>query len=76
MIFLRQKNNLRRTRMVSSFNNVEEIAKSVGISQSYYYKIEQGVRIPGVDLAKKIADQFDSNVDDLFFKQYVDISSR
>lgn len=52
--------------------SVEDIADSLGISESFYYKIESGIRNPTIDLAKKIAKIFNLNVDDLFFNPEMD----
>ncbi|ASK61390.1 transcriptional regulator [Virgibacillus phasianinus] len=60
------RNSLRNIRLNKGYKNVEEISKNVGISTSYYYKIEQGKRNPGIDLAKNIADVLDHTVDELF----------
>jgi transcriptional regulator with XRE-family HTH domain len=39
-----------------------DVAKALGISQSYYAHIERGSRDPGFRLAIKIADFFSFNV--------------
>ncbi len=44
-----------------------EVAKAVKIVPDYYSMIERGVRTPGFNLAKKLADYFGHIVDDLFF---------
>ncbi|MHB8182286.1 MAG: helix-turn-helix transcriptional regulator [Candidatus Desulforudaceae bacterium] len=55
---------------------VQDIAGKLGISESFYYKIEQGVRNPTIDLAKKIANLLGGTVDELFFTLKLDESSR
>lgn len=60
------RKNLRVTRIEKGYKDVELFAEKLDISASYYYKIEQGIRRPNVDLAKKIADILSSTVDDLF----------
>ncbi|MEK4303572.1 helix-turn-helix transcriptional regulator [Oceanobacillus sp. FSL K6-0251] len=69
------RKNLRVTRIEKGYKDVELFAEKLDISASYYYKIEQGIRRPNVDLAKKIADILSSTVDDLFFNQDLDVSS-
>lgn len=44
-----------------------EMAEKLGISLSFYIKIEHGKRNPGLELAQKIAESLDSTVDELFF---------
>lgn len=69
------RNNLRKVRLRSGYSDVNKLASKIGISASYYYKIEQGIRTPGIDLAKKIADILNETVDDLFFNPDLDTSS-
>ncbi|MBZ4687318.1 MAG: transcriptional regulator [Clostridiales bacterium] len=45
----------------------EEIAKTLGISRSYYGHIETGERKPGLILARKIANYFDTTIENIFF---------
>ncbi|PKR79211.1 transcriptional regulator [Halalkalibacillus sediminis] len=68
--------NLRNIRMKQGYKEVDKLAANIGISASYYYKIEQGKRTPSIDLAKKIADALDHTVDELFFDQNLDVSSK
>ncbi len=70
------RKNLRVTRIEKGHKDVELFADKLDISASYYYKIEQGIRRPNVDLAKKIADILSSTVDDLFFNQELDDTSK
>jgi len=70
------RTNLRNIRLNQDYKDVEEIANSVGISASYYYKIEQGKRNPGIELAKSIADVLNHTVDELFFNQNLDEMSK
>ncbi|QKS73269.1 helix-turn-helix transcriptional regulator [Paenalkalicoccus suaedae] len=67
---------LRRKRIESGHKNVRNFVKGIGISESYYYKIEQGIRTPDIELGKKIADKLDSTVDDIFFDDDLDETSR
>jgi len=56
--------------------SVDEIAGKFNISSSYYYKIEAGTRNPTMHLAKKIADFFNKEIEELFFSQEMDESSK
>ncbi len=57
---------LRKARKIRKLS-VSKLAKNLGISESYYYKIESGLRDPNVDLAKSIATILGGSVDSLFF---------
>jgi len=46
--------------------SVEEISTAVGISTSFYYKIESGRRNPTISLAAKIAKLLDRKVEQIF----------
>ncbi|MEK4150031.1 helix-turn-helix transcriptional regulator [Robertmurraya sp. FSL W8-0741] len=70
------RQNLRQQRIAKGFKDVEELANLLGISASYYYKIEQGKRTPGIILAKNIADVLGKTVDEIFFNQNLDEMSR
>lgn len=70
------RKKLKLTRIEKGYKDVEVFADKLDISASYYYKIEQGIRRPNVDLAKKMADVLSSTVDDLFFNQELDTSSK
>jgi len=54
---------------------VADMATKFGISKSFYYKIEAGVRNPTITLANEIALLFGKTVDDLFFNNQLDESS-
>lgn len=64
--------HLRETRNLS----VSEVAQEIGISESHYYKIESGLRNPKFTLAGKLARFFETNVDELFFEEDLDESSK
>lgn len=49
--------------------SVADIAELLGISGSFYYKIEAGTRNPTLELASRIADIFNMTVDELFCGQ-------
>ncbi|QZY56676.1 helix-turn-helix transcriptional regulator [Crassaminicella profunda] len=53
-----------------------KIAEMLGISKSFYYKIESGARNPSILLAKKIADIFNMKVDEIFFDENMDKTSK
>jgi putative transcriptional regulator len=48
--------------------NQDEMAKIVGVSKSYYAKIELGQRNPSYNFIQKFKSKFDTNVDSIFFK--------
>lgn len=45
-----------------------EAAKALNITESYYGMIENGARQPALDLAQRIAQYFDSSIDELFYQ--------
>ncbi|MFX3673320.1 MAG: helix-turn-helix transcriptional regulator [Paenisporosarcina sp.] len=45
-----------------------EVSKDLGITRQMLSAIESGIRTPSLDLAKKIADYFESTIDEIFFK--------
>lgn len=56
--------------------SVQEVATNLEISASHYYKIEAGIRSPNFKLAGRFAKFFDSNVDELFFEDDLDETSK
>lgn len=64
--------NTRRSKNIS----VGEMASQLKISKSYYYKIEQGVRNPTLELARKIAGILGEPVDKIFFGNELDRTSK
>ncbi len=46
----------------------DEASKLLNISLSFYRKIEQGTRNPGLELAQEIAKLFNTTVDEIFFE--------
>lgn len=54
---------LRRQRHLKA----KDVADNLGISLSFYYKIEEGIRNPTMALAKRMADFFETTIDELFF---------
>jgi putative transcriptional regulator len=45
----------------------QQIAEILGITRSYYGMIETGNRNPTLGLAKKIAELFQTDIDQIFF---------
>lgn len=46
----------------------KQIAKEIGVSASYYCKVEQGVRNPSYMFMSKLKKRFpDVNIDEMFF---------
>lgn len=56
--------------------SVDVIAKTLGISESFYYKIEQGIRNPTIQLARIIAILLEHGVEELFFADQLDVSPK
>lgn len=69
------RKNLKKFREERNLS-VEEVANSLGISVSHYYKIESGLRNPTFKLAGDFAKFFITNVDVLFFEEELDESSK
>lgn len=69
------RKKLKETRIKKNIE-VKEIARKLKISESYYYKIEQGKRNPTITLAKDIADLLGSTVDEIFFDDNLDETSK
>lgn len=55
---------------------VGEVAGILGISPSFCYKIEAGIRNPTIDLAKQMANLYGRTVDELFFSRKLDETSK
>lgn len=45
----------------------QDVASFLGITTSYYGMIEQGSRIPHLDIAYKLAKFFNASVEEIFF---------
>ncbi len=58
------KNNLKKLR---GDKKQKEIAEPIGITISYYGMIENGLRTPSLELAKKLSDHFKVPIDKIFF---------
>ncbi|BAH07975.1 helix-turn-helix transcriptional regulator [Clostridium kluyveri] len=46
----------------------KDMALALGISSSFYIKIESGERNPSFNFIKKVKKKFNVNVDEIFFK--------
>ena len=68
------RTRLRQVREAKGLS-VSEAAEIFRISPSFYYKIENGARNPGIELAKKIADFYEKGIDELFFNIKMDETS-
>ena len=55
--------------------SVKETAEIFDISESFYYKIEAGIRNPNFMLTKKIADYFKKDISVIFFDEEMDKTS-
>lgn len=60
-----KRNKLIELRLYYNFTQ-EEIAENLGISRSHYALIETGYRNPSLDLSLKIAELFNTTVDEIF----------
>ncbi len=61
---------------IQSDLTVSEMAEKLGVSESFYYKIESGVRNPTISLAKQICDILGGNVERIFFAHNMDDVSK
>jgi len=60
-------NHLRRLRFDHGEMSQEALARSLGITRQTVIAIEGGRYAPSLELAMRIARQFDRGVDDVFF---------
>jgi len=44
----------------------DEMAKILGVSSSFYSKIEMGARNPSFNFIKRFKEKFDCNIDEIF----------
>ncbi|PAB61341.1 hypothetical protein CCE28_02610 [Anaeromicrobium sediminis] len=47
----------------------QQAANELDITKNYYSMLETGTRTPGLKLAKKIADLYNTTIDELFFRE-------
>lgn len=59
-------NSLKQLRRDRNIKQVD-LAKTLDITNDYLSSIERGARTPSFKLAKKIADYFDTTMDEIFF---------
>lgn len=45
----------------------DDVARAIGITRAYYGMIESGRREPSLEIARRIAEYFDTTVEALFF---------
>jgi Predicted transcriptional regulators len=62
-------NNLKKIRKEAKIT-IKKISQKLGITESYYWKIENGKRKLYYELAIKIAHIFNKKPDELFYKDY------
>ncbi|WP_313563581.1 helix-turn-helix transcriptional regulator [Ruminiclostridium cellobioparum] len=62
----KKNNNLKELRSGKDLTQ-KQVAEPIGITASYLGMIENGVRIPNLEIAKAIADFFGKNIEDIFF---------
>lgn len=55
---------------------VEQLSGIFNISSSHLYKIEAGIRNPNMKLAKKMADYFETEIEEIFFDNEMDETSK
>lgn len=60
-------NNIRRLRFEKSEMTQEELASKMGITRQSVYAIEKGKFIPSTFLALKMAQIFNTTVEDIFY---------
>ena len=56
--------NLRKLRKKENIFQ-EELAKKVGVTQSYLSYVEKGYKTPSLEVTKRLADELGVTVDDL-----------
>jgi len=64
----RPRHTLKSARLAAGLS-VKEIADRLGVSESLYYKIEEGVRDPKLWLAGELARLLGRNIHDLLFDE-------
>lgn len=65
------KNRIKSLRIEKGLSQTE-LSEQIGCTQQSLSKIENGIQIPGVDLAFKIADFFDVTVEFLYYETNLD----
>lgn len=67
-VLLKEKRKLKKL-------SVSAMADILGISKSFYYKIEKGTRNPTITLATKICEIINIKLEEIFFDTNLDITS-
>lgn len=50
--------------------NKKQMADEIGVSASYYYKVESGFQNPSFEFLKKLKERFpEANIDQIFFSK-------
>lgn len=53
----------------------KQMSDKIKVTLTFYSKIETGIRNPSFNFIKKFKDAFpDSNVDEIFFKEFIHVS--
>ncbi len=66
---IQRENGLKRLREEQRFNQ-KEMAVTIGVSASYYYKVESGYQNPSYDFLCKLKKRFpEADIDELFFQK-------
>lgn len=60
---------MNKLRLLRGEKTQKEIADKVGITTSHYGFIENGDRLPSLKVAKRIADYFGTQIEDIFFDE-------
>lgn len=63
--------NLKKLRVNSNLS-FKQMADELGISKTYYWQIEHGLRRLSYDLAVRIASIFNKKPDDIFYDDYIE----
>jgi len=66
---MKELNKLKKIRKEKNLT-IKKISEKIGITESYYWKLENGKRKMYYDLAIKISGVFNKKPDDLFFKDF------
>lgn len=62
---IKEANNLRRLRAVKGMTQ-QELGEKIGVTGKAIGHYEKGIRQPNLELAKKIADVFETTIEEIF----------
>ena len=62
---IKEANNLRRLRAVKGMTQ-QELGEKIGVTGKAIRHYEKGIRQPNLELAKKIADVFETTIEEIF----------